>query len=225
MAKKSRSLLVQHLEKISWRVLEAYPEIVRDMIHGKSGVYALYKRDRLYYVGLAGNLRGRLRSHLKDRHHGAWDRFSVYLTGSSDHVRELESFIIRIVAPTGNRAGGRFPRSETLLPLLNRRIKEVDADRRAFIVGGPVAKRRAKTKAKHGLAGIFDRRVTLRAQFKGEQYKASLRTDGTIRYRNRVYPTPTAAARAVVGRYRNGWKFWHYKTGRGKWEALNRLRR
>jgi hypothetical protein len=60
--------------------LDEYRDIVRTMIRGKSGVYALYKQDKLYYVGLASNLMTRVNGHLKDRHHGAWDRFSVYLT-------------------------------------------------------------------------------------------------------------------------------------------------
>jgi type I restriction-modification system DNA methylase subunit len=37
--------------------------------HGRRhGVYALYRGNRLYYVGLASNLRSRLNTHLRDRH-------------------------------------------------------------------------------------------------------------------------------------------------------------
>ena len=69
MARQKR-LVIQHLEDISWQVLEAYPQIVKEMIHGKSGVYALYRRGKLYYVGLATNLMARLKIHLRDRHQG-----------------------------------------------------------------------------------------------------------------------------------------------------------
>ena len=86
----NRSLLVHHLEDISWQVMQAYPQIVRGMIRGRFGVYALYKRGRLHYVGLANNLIGRLKTHLRDRHRGSWDRFSVYLTSDAEHMRELE---------------------------------------------------------------------------------------------------------------------------------------
>ena len=76
----SRShLVVEHLENVSGKVFDAYPEIIREMIKGKSGVYALYRRGSLYYVGLASNLSGRLKNHRRDRHSGLWDRFSVYL--------------------------------------------------------------------------------------------------------------------------------------------------
>ena len=79
MAKK-KHLVIQHMEDISWRVMEEYPQVVKELIKGKAGIYALYRKRKLYYVGLATNLMGRLKTHIKDRHHGAWDRFSVYLT-------------------------------------------------------------------------------------------------------------------------------------------------
>lgn len=62
--KKNRGLLIQHLETVSWRVMEEYQEIIQDMIRGKSGVYVLYRRGKFYYVGLASNLMGRLKAHL-----------------------------------------------------------------------------------------------------------------------------------------------------------------
>lgn len=56
---KRRSPLVsQFLEKASWKVLRDYPEIIRGYIRRRHGVYALYRKARLYYVGLANNLRG-----------------------------------------------------------------------------------------------------------------------------------------------------------------------
>ena len=65
---KRRSLVRQHLENIAGTVLEDYQHIIRDYVRGMQGVYALYRRGRLYYVGLASNLRNRLKAHLKDKH-------------------------------------------------------------------------------------------------------------------------------------------------------------
>jgi hypothetical protein len=50
------------LESVSWRVLAEYRDIVGAMIRRKSGVYGLYKQDKLYYVGLASNLMGRVKT-------------------------------------------------------------------------------------------------------------------------------------------------------------------
>jgi hypothetical protein len=42
-----KQLVTAHLEGVSWRVFAQYPDVVRDLIRGHAGVYALFKRDRL----------------------------------------------------------------------------------------------------------------------------------------------------------------------------------
>ena len=226
---KQKRLVVQHLEDISWQVLEEYPQIVREMIRGRAGVYALYRRRKLYYVGLASNLMRRLKTHLKDRHHGVWDRFSVYLTVHDEHVKELESLILRIVNPSGNKTRGKFTNSESLRSKPNSRMKEADADRRALFIGGHVARRRLRSKTKKGkgtkrLAGVVDRRIVLKANYNGKQYRATLRKDGRIGFKKKTYDSPTGAARAVVRRRCNGWSFWRYRNENGEWVRLSELR-
>jgi len=224
-----RRLVTQHLEDASWKVLEEYPRVVKDMIRGRAGVYALYSEGKLYYVGLASNLMGRLKSHLKDRHNGSWDRFGVYLTVRDDHMKELESLILRIVDPPGNRTGGKFAKSANLSTQLNKRMKDFDADRRALLLGGHVARRRRRTRTAHGvgvkrLAGIVDRKMSLRAWHKGRLFKASLRRDGRVGYRGKAYDSPTAAARAAAGvRCINGWAFWHFRDDKGEWVPMKSM--
>ena len=77
MRTKKSHLVSQHMEGISAKALEQYQDIIREYIRGRHGIYALYKQERLYYVGLASNLRSRLKAHLRDRHKDLWDRFSV----------------------------------------------------------------------------------------------------------------------------------------------------
>ena len=43
---------------------------LKEIMKGYSGIYALYRKERLYYVGLTTNLLGRINQHLKDRHAG-----------------------------------------------------------------------------------------------------------------------------------------------------------
>ncbi len=227
---KQKKLVLQHLEKISWRVLEDYPKIIKEMIHGKSGVYALYRKDKLYYVGLATNLMGRLKTHLKDRHHGAWDRFSVYLTVHDEHIKELESLILRISNPTGNKTGGKFSESNNLRSTLNQEIKGFDADKRAALICGKIEIQRRKSKMHKSkgtkiLVGIANKRIPLRAKYKGEEYRATLRIDGMIGYNGEKYPSPSAAGRAIIKRACNGWWFWHYKNEKGEWVRLDEIRK
>ena len=227
MARRNQ-IVVQHLEDISGEVLAEDRDVVRELIRGKAGVYALYKRDGLYYVGLARNLMGRLKQHLNDRHQGRWDRFSVYLTVQDGHIKELESLILRIVHPGGNRKGGRFIASKSLRSDFTRRLKEKDADRRAAKVGGQVAARRRRTRTKRkrasrALSKAFDRRVRLWGEHNGHDYYAQLRRDVTIVFNGYIYDSPTAAAKDAAGR-RAGWKFWYFCDRKRKiWKPLDSI--
>jgi len=125
MKKTHRSksgLVIEHLEGISRSAINRYPDIITEFARGRSGVYALYKGNDLYYVGLAKNLRSRLRGHLKDRHAEAWDYFNVYLTQGDEHLKELESLVLRIASPKGNRTSGKFMGSSDLKRAFRQRI-------------------------------------------------------------------------------------------------------
>ena len=132
---KSEHLVCQHLENISSDALEKYQKMIRQYVRRRSGIYALYRGDRLYYVGLASNLRSRLKGHLRDRHKNLWDRFSVYLTVGDQHMKELESLVLRISKPIGNKVKGKFKRSENLRRLFAKDIRRGQKDEFNRILG------------------------------------------------------------------------------------------
>lgn len=226
---KRRQLVVGHLEKVSGELFERYPAVIKELIRGKSGVYALYKQQRLYYVGLASNLMGRLKAHLRDRHQRRWNRFSVYLTVHDGHMKELESLLLRISAPTGNRQGGHFANSKGFRRVLGMLIKAEDADRQARLLGGMEGRRvRAKaSKARGGaiLNGVFDRRIPLKGWHKDKEHRAALRRNGKISFGRRLYDSPSAAGVAARRVPTNGWSFWHFKNDKGQWVKLRTLKR
>jgi predicted GIY-YIG superfamily endonuclease len=84
--RKRTPLVVEHLEGISRAAIGRFPELVTEFARGKSGVYALYKGESLYYVGLAKNLRSRLHHHLRDRHAQEWNRFSTHSVGAYNYT-------------------------------------------------------------------------------------------------------------------------------------------
>jgi hypothetical protein len=131
MANRS-SLVCQHLENISRDALEKYQDVIRGYVRGRQGVYALYRRDKLYYVGLASNLRMRLSHHLRNRHGDSWDRFSVYLTIGDSHLRELEALILRIVKPRGNTQKGKFANSDDIKRKFGRDVASVTEETSIF---------------------------------------------------------------------------------------------
>ena len=228
--KKQKHLVIQHLENISWKVLDEYPEVIKIIIKGKAGIYALYRKEKLYYIGLATNLMGRLQTHLKDRHRGGWDRFSVYLTLHNEHMKELESLLLRITQPSGNKVGGKFIKSQNLRSEIYKLIKESNEDQIALLMGGAFAKRRRIKKLKTGkrlgdLAGIVEKRRLLKALHKGKRYFATLRKDGTIGYKGEKFSSPTAVAKHITGNGAiNGWTFWLIKDEKNKWVKLSELR-
>lgn len=230
---KRKPLVCQHLEGISGTALERYQAIIRDYVRGRHGIYALYRREKLYYVGLASNLRGRLNTHLKDRHAGRWDRFSVYLTIGDAHLRELESLVLCIVRPQGNRQVGRFAKSENLRTRLARDIRashrlEVETMlglRRALANPAPESEVDVDGRVPI-LAKYNDGRILkLRVRFGGKLIRARVRRDGQIRCNGRLYASPSKAASAVCKRPCNGWTFWRYERAPGDWVALDELRR
>ena len=231
MPAKAHHILEAFLEDIHGDVLQEYPDFIRTSIKGRSGIYVLYREHALYYVGLATNLMGRLKQHLKDRHERRWDRFSVYLTARSDapHIRELEALLLRIVKPRGNRVKGRLRQAANLYAQLSDHMKREDEHRRALRLGGVARKRLQRRTTNTGkgakaLDRVVSRSTPLRGRYADTEYRALFRVDGQLRVDGTLYDSPSAAARACTKRTMNGWQFWKVRV-KGEWVPLATLRR
>jgi len=229
---KQKQLVSQHLENISRKVLEDYKDIIREYVRRRHGVYALYNKNRLYYVGLASNLRSRLSSHLRDRHANTWDRFSVYLTVGEEHLRELESLVLRIASPSGNKQIGKFTHSDNLRNRLKRQISQFQQVERNRLFGVTTTKEAEKLKTRiksdgrlPTLARYVTRRFKIRFDYKGKRHIARVRSDGTINFRGKIYTSPSMAGRAVTKRSTDGWTAWKFLRAPGDWVRLDELRR
>ncbi len=233
MIRKSEDRLVTvYLENIHGDVLTNYPQLVRAYIKGKHGIYALYNKSKLYYVGLATNLSRRLKYHLRDRHKGMWDRFSIYITKDHQHMKDLESLFLRIAKPSGNKVKGKFVKAN----LLNRRFKN-DLKRQmmrhvSILVDGEIDRdaggvRSEETNKKApALAPYIEGGFEIRMEYKGRIIKARVGTDGKISYKGKTYTSPSiAGAYARRKKTLNGWKSWKYKNKEGDWVYLDEIRK
>jgi len=228
-------LVTQYLENMSRELLEERQKIVREYVRKRHGIYALYRRGRLYYVGLASDLRSRLQAHLRDRHGESWDRFSVYLTISHTHMKDLECLALRIMHPPGNKESGKFRWSENLRRRLRRDIRKAQLAELDNLVGGghrTVVKPRvdkAKQARKKGptpkLAPYVERGFTIRTQYQGKAVRARVLKNGAISLRGKRYNSPSLAAVSVFGSAVNGWRVWLYQRAPGDWVPLRTLRR
>jgi hypothetical protein len=239
---KRGSLVSQHLELVSGALFESHHAILRRFAKGQPGVYALYKaregkEPRLYYVGLASDLTGRLKQHLKDRHRKRWNRFSLYLVRATHHIKELEALLLRIAYPIGNTQRGRFVQCEDLRRPLARAIKREHYERQCELLGVDQVRRgrtrrtdavrKRATKKQGALVPYLSlfRRRRLRATYKGRTYKARILRDGRISVGGRRSWSPSDAGGQIVNRACNGWHFWHYERGPDNWVRLQEIRR
>jgi predicted XRE-type DNA-binding protein len=106
--RRALSLITGHLGGIKRALLEgekrpAFLEFLESELHAKRGIYALYKRGRLYYAGKASDLAKRLNQHLRDRHGESWDGMTLFLVADSANVSELEGLVVATAQPQGNK--------------------------------------------------------------------------------------------------------------------------
>lgn len=229
--RKSRKLIRGVLDKVSSKLFSDYSKELTQLIGREHGVYALYKGAKLYYVGLATNLRNRIKVHLKDKHAGKWDKFSLYLVRKVDHIREIESLLLQIVGPAGNATKGRLRHAENLKKELGTRIKISQGEHLSKLLGfkQKITKRNKAKKRKteiNSLSEYVINNTPIRRVYKGKTYKAIIRKNGSIYFQGKVYSSPSLAGRAVLKtRTPNGWHFWKYKDSKGNWVTLNNLRK
>lgn len=81
---------------------------LRALMRGYSGLYALYRGRKLYYVGLANNLFWRLHGHTRNKHRGKWNRFAIYRISKVRFLKDIEALVLRIARPPGNSVSGNF---------------------------------------------------------------------------------------------------------------------
>mgnify|MGYP001571365905 FL=1 len=104
---------------------------LREIMRRYAEIYALYRRSRLYYIGLTTNLLGRIKWHLKDRHAGKWDRFIIFRIQKVRYLKDIETLIHQLVDTRGNRVKGKVPRDADL----NRILREVLVEHERAIRG------------------------------------------------------------------------------------------
>jgi hypothetical protein len=133
---KSEPLVEAYIRDVSVVAIQKHLKSFREFLgHKRSGVYVLRKGRTVYYVGLAGSLRGRLPHHLKDHLRGKWDQFDLYILRKNKvkYLRELETLLIRVAKPTGNQAEPNFVKPNNLTKKFKQALDEEIA---AWFLGG-----------------------------------------------------------------------------------------
>jgi hypothetical protein len=97
---------------------DVFAEKLRQLMRRYAGIYVLYKRERLYYIGLTKDLLGRIRWHLRDRHAGKWDHFAIFRIQRVRYLKDIETLIHHLIETPGNKVKGRVPKDADLNSIL-----------------------------------------------------------------------------------------------------------
>jgi hypothetical protein len=109
MVKKSvkGALVKGYLEKVDIEVFEYLYNEFRKLLGGSSGIYALYKGNTLYYVGISEHLLWRVWRHAVYEK-GKWDNVSFFVIEKHKYCKDIETVFLRIQKPKGNASRGQF---------------------------------------------------------------------------------------------------------------------
>lgn len=128
--RKSRSTKGALIKGMSRRlpseILESkiFAEHLKTMMRRYAGIYALYRKNGLYYVGLTGDLLGRIKWHLKDRHRGKWDSFAIFRIQRVKYLKDIETLLSHVVDTPGNKSKGKVPKDADFNRVLQQALKE-----------------------------------------------------------------------------------------------------
>ena len=106
---------------------------LKEIMKGYSGIYALYSKDRLYYVGLTTNLFGRINWHLKDKHAGKWDSFVIFRIKRINYLKDIETLITHLVKLPGNKVKGKVPRDADINRILKLILQEHSKEMKGIV--------------------------------------------------------------------------------------------
>jgi hypothetical protein len=195
----------QHLENVSRSLLEDHPELVREFIGRNAGIYALFRKGKLYYVGLATALRSRLKAHVKNRHANSWDSFSIYLTIKDQHLREIEALLLRIAKPQGARQRGKLAQSRDMRRRIAQAIRRKQHSEVSSLFGKGTAPLSDTQGGDSKVMKLLPQGAKIRGTLNKEVFRARVRRNGTVRFRGVSYKSLSLAAHAAAKRRMNGW--------------------
>lgn len=223
---KRRNPIITHtLEGISKSVFKNYANMITELIGRSPGVYALYDDMGLYYVGKSVDLKGRVHHHLKDRHKASWSYFSLYLLKDERRVDEMESLLIRIANPRGNRVKPKGRSDGSMLKKLKDMVKQKQAEEFAEMFDLKVEANKKLRKSKSSsLVGLVKKKTQLFRTYKGKEYKATLTPQGQIKLLGKTFNSSSSAGKYIVKHGCNGWRFWYLKDMDGNVINLDELR-
>jgi hypothetical protein len=135
-----------------------------------------------------------------------------------------------VVKPKGNKQKGKFLKSEDIRRRFARDVRSRQHKELLSILGNEEVSELEDGKLAKGKQAVLGNYIPgpmkLQARYKGKIIKAHIRRNGSIRFKGKVFGSPSLAAAAACKRPTcNGWTFWQYERAPGDWVKLNELRK
>ena len=133
--------------------------------------------------------------------------------------------------PVGNKLKGKFQKSDDIRRRFARDVRLYQRDELILLLGKKILEEEeGEGRFYEGKNPVLAKHITgpmkLRARYKGRVLSAHVRRDGSIRFKSKIYSSPSqAGAIACKRRSCNGWTFWQYERAPGDWMPLNELRK
>ena len=247
--KKRKHILVDALEvKKEFMLEKKYKNIRKKEFAKKPGIYALYNRGKLYYIGHTSDLNIRLKEHHRNRHSGKWDKVSLYFTKTVATAKAVEAIALSLLLgwgwPKGNKQEPKVRKKnknieDRILKAMKKITEEIVVKRSTK----PSLRTRSSKKGFRKIAsqdgaqkrnfqlkdffstGFLSGRHNLKAEYKAKTFYALLLPSGEIEYQGVKYLSPSFAAKAAKrSQSENGWTVWKIQDKSNKWITLDALR-
>lgn len=222
---EGHSLVTNKLVMVSKNLFRKHSDLITRLIGNSPGVYALYDGADLYYVGKSTDLQKRVRAHLRDRHLSSWTHFSLYLVRREEHIREIESLLIEIATPKGNRAIPKGRSTGSLVKKLELMLVQKQKEEREDLFG---LRKKLGSKSRvprdTRVMGLVKRDTFIYRTYRDKEYRGVLHPDGTITLNGKVFKSLSAAAGSLTKGEVNGWVFWSIRNADGEWVKLTEFR-
>ncbi len=104
----------------------AFEDGLKKIMRRSSGIYALYKNEDLYRVGLTKDLMWRMKGYRKGSHAGKWNKFVIFRIRREDLLKDIETLILNLTNPPGNKTSGRVPKDADINRVLKKMAREYE---------------------------------------------------------------------------------------------------
>ena len=109
-----------------------FEDKLKELMKRYAGIYALYKGNRLYYIGLSTDLHWRVSGHTRNRHRGKWDHFVIIRIKRVKYLKDIETLLHRLTDAPGNRVKGKVPKDADLTRVLRAASRDQERILRGF---------------------------------------------------------------------------------------------